>query len=236
MKNIKNIKIYLDGPSVNEIEIYKSNLIKGYTYNPTLMAQLNIKNYLESCREFSRKVFPKYISLEVFADDVVGMIKQAIIISKIHKNIYVKIPITFTNGSYTTEVLKELVSRGIKLNITAIFNIKQIIEILPFVKNSKCILSIVAGRIHDMGEDASLEIKKISKLLKKEKSNCKILWASTRQIYDIIMAVKSGCHIITMSPGIFSKLNNFNKSWKSFSLETVKMFYNDAKKSNFKIN
>ena len=87
-----------------------------------------------------------------------------------------------------------------------------------------------------MGEDASLEIKKISKLLKKEKSNCKILWASTRQIYDIIMAVKSGCHIITMSPGIFSKLNNFNKSWKSFSLETVKMFYNDAKKSNFKIN
>jgi transaldolase len=200
------------------------------------MAQLNIKNYLEMCRQFSKKVFPRPISFEVFADDVVGMINQAIIISKINKNIYVKIPITFTNGSYTIEVLKELVSRKIKLNITAIFNIEQIVKILQIVKNSKCILSIFAGRIHDMGEDAALELKKISNLLKKRKSNCKILWASTRQIYDIILAAKSGCHIITMSPKIFSKLNNFNKSWKSFSLETVRMFYNDAKKSKFKIN
>ena len=181
------------------------------------------------------EVEPKCISLEVFADDEAGMIRQAIIISNINKNIYVKIPITYTNGKYTTEVLKELVSRKIKLNITAIFNIKQIIEILPIVKNSKCILSIFAGRIHDMGESATDEIKKISKYLKRNNSNCKILWASTRQIYDIIMAKNSGCHIITMAPAIFSKLKVFKKNWKSFSLETVKTFYADALKSKFKI-
>ena len=96
-------------------------------------------------------------------------------------------------------------------------------------------LSVFAGRIHDMGDDASLEINKISKLLKRKKSNCKILWASTRQIYDLVMAKNSGCHIITMSPSIFSKLKVFKKNWKDYSLETVRSFYNDAKKSKFKI-
>ena len=232
---MKNIDIYLDGPSHADIKKYKSPLVKGYTYNPSLMSQLNVKNYSQACRQFSKKVEPKCISLEVFADDEAGMIRQAIIISNINKNIYVKIPITYTNGKYTTEVLKELVSRKIKLNITAIFNIKQIIEILPIVKNSKCILSIFAGRIHDMGESATDEIKKISKYLKRNNSNCKILWASTRQIYDIIMAKNCGCHIITMGPSIYSKIKNFKKDWKSFSLETVKTFHADALKSKFKI-
>ena len=86
-----------------------------------------------------------------------------------------------------------------------------------------------------MGDDATLEITKISSLLKKKNANCKILWASTRQIYDIMMAIRSGCHIITMSPGIFSKLSTFKKNWKSYSLETVKTFYQDAKNSKFKI-
>ena len=232
---MKNIDIYLDGPSHEDIKKYKSTLIKGYTYNPSLMSQLNVKNYAQACRQFSQKVKPKSISLEVFADDEDGMIKQAITISKINTNIYVKIPITYTNGKYTTKVLKELVSRKIKLNVTAIFNIKQIVEILPIVKSSNCILSVFAGRIHDMGDDASLEINKISKLLKRKKSNCKILWASTRQIYDLVMAKNSGCHIITMSPSIFSKLKVFKKNWKDYSLETVRSFYNDAKKAKFKI-
>tara|TARA_B100000035_G_C21014750_1_gene561257 strand:- start:715 stop:1425 length:711 start_codon:yes stop_codon:yes gene_type:complete len=236
MNKIKKIQIYLDGPSQKEIKIYKSNnLIKGFTYNPSLMSKLRVKNYLKACKEFSKKVSPKPISLEVFADDPTGMIKQAEIISKVGKNIYVKIPITYTNGKYTTEVLKVLASKNIKLNITAIFSVKQIVKILPIVKNSKCILSIFAGRIHDMGNDATEEIIKISNLLKKKRSNCKILWASTRQIYDIMMAIKSGCHIITMSPEIFLKLNTFKKNWKSYSLETVKTFYQDAKKSKFKI-
>ena len=235
MNKIKKIQIYLDGPSEEEIKIYNSSLIKGYTYNPSIMSKLKVKDYLKACKLFSNNVSPKPISLEVFADDPSGMIKQADKISKIGKNIYVKIPITFTNGEYTTEVLKNLVSKKIKHNITAIFSVKQIIKILPIIKNSKCILSVFAGRIHDMGIDASSEIIKISKVLKKKRANCKILWASTRQIYDIIMAIKSGCHIITMSPGVFSKLKTFNKNWKSYSLETVKTFYIDAKKSNFKI-
>ena len=231
---MKNIDIYLDGPSHLDIKKYNSPLVKGYTYNPSLMSKLNVKNYPQACRQFSKKVEPKCISLEVFADDEAGMIRQAIIISNINKNIYVKIPVTNTKGE-TSKVLKELVSRKIKLNITAIFSIKQILEILPIVKNAKCILSVFAGRIHDMGDDASLEISKISKLLKRKKSNCKILWASTRQIYDLVMAKNSGCHIITMAPAIFSKLKVFKKNWKDYSLETVRTFYLDAKKSKFKI-
>ena len=235
MKKIKKIDIYLDGPSEIEIKNFRSNFIKGFTYNPSLMSKLKVRDYLKACKKFSQKVSPKPISLEVFADDPVGMISQADKISKIGKNIYVKIPITYTNGKYTTDVLRNLVSKKIKLNITAIFNTRQIIKILPIIKNSKCILSVFAGRIHDMGDDATSEIIKISNLLKKNRSNCKILWASTRQIYDIIMAIKSGCHIITMSPGIFLKLSTFKKNWKSYSLETVKTFYKDAKKSKFKI-
>ena len=236
MKNkFKNIEIYLDGPSDLEIKKLNSRMIKGYTYNPSLMSNLKIKNYLNACKKFSKKVSPKKISLEVFADDEQSMIRQALILSKINKNIYVKIPITFTNGKYTSNVIKELKSKKIKLNITAIFSLKQVKKILPIIKNSNSILSIFAGRIHDMGESATDEIKKISKYLKRNNSNCKILWASTRQIYDIIMAKNCGCHIITMGPSIYSKIKNFKKDWKSFSLETVKTFHADALKSKFKI-
>ena len=163
------------------------------------------------------------------------MINQAKILAKLNKNIYVKIPITYTNGKYTTNVIKELVKSNIKLNITAIFSVHQVRKIIPYVKNTKSILSIFAGRIHDMGEDAFKEILKINKLLKKNNSKCKLLWASTRQVYDLILAEKCGCKIITMSLSIYNKRNNFKKNWKNFSLETVKTFYNDAVKSNFKL-
>ncbi len=234
-KKIKNIAIYLDGPSELEIKKFNSKNIKGYTYNPSLMAKLKVKNYLNACRKFSKKVSPKQISFEVFADDEKSMINQALVLSKLNKNIYVKIPITYTNGKYTSKVIKVLNSKKIKLNITAIFSLKQIKVILPIINSSNCILSVFAGRIHDMGECASTEIKKISRYLKTKKSNCKILWASTRQIYDIVMAKDSGCNIITMSPSIYSKIKNFKKNWKFFSLETVKTFHSDAVKSKFKI-
>ncbi len=235
MYKIKNIDIYLDGLSIDEIKKYKSSQVKGYTYNPTLMSKINTKNYLNTCKKLSNITYPKPISLEVIADDEKSMINQAKILSKINNNIYVKIPITYTNGKYTTKVIKELVKLNIKLNITAIFSIHQIKKILSYVKNTESILSIFAGRIHDMGEDAFKEISKIDKLLKKNNSKCKLLWASTRQIYDLVLAKKCGCKIITMGLSIYNKRINFKKNWKNSSLETVKTFYNDAIKSKFKL-
>jgi transaldolase len=235
MNKLKNIDIYLDGPTKKEIFFTKSKLIKGYTYNPSIFKNLGVKNYLSACRTISKSIYPKHVSFEVFADDRKNMIMQAEVISKINKNIYVKIPITYTNGKYTDEVIKLLIMKNIKLNITAIFNLEQVKRIFPYIKNTKTILSVFAGRIHDMGENASYEVNKISNFLKINKSKCKLLWASTRQIYDLISAKKSGCHIITMSTTIYKKKENFKKDWKKFSLETVKGFYNDAKKSKFKI-
>ena len=235
MQKLNKIDIYLDGLSINEIKKYKSNLVRGYTYNPTLMSKINTKNYLATCKKLSKLTFPKSLSLEVIADEKDEMIRQAIVLSKISKNIFVKIPITFTNGKFTTDVIRHLVKMKINLNITAIFNIQQVKRILPVLNKSHSILSVFAGRINDMGEDAFLEVCKINKFLRKKKSNCKLLWASTRQIYDIVLARRSGCKIITMSKSIFMKKNNFKKNWKSFSLETVKTFYFDAIKSKFRL-
>ena len=233
---MKKINIYLDGPNYDQIKkSLKNKEIKGYTFNPSLFKKLNVKNYLSACIKFAKLVYPKPISLEVFADNEEEIFQQALILSKVAQNVEVKIPISYTNGKSTKGVIKRLVNENINLNLTAIFSISQIQKVFSEIKNTKTILSVFAGRIHDMGLDASKEIKKISKMLKKNKSKCRLLWASTRQIYDLILAEKCGCKIITISPSIYSKKINFKRNWKEYSLSTVKDFYTDAKKSNFTI-
>tara|TARA_B110000977_G_scaffold45457_1_gene61765 strand:+ start:5777 stop:6463 length:687 start_codon:yes stop_codon:yes gene_type:complete len=228
------MKIYLDGATLKDIPLYKKK-VDGFTYNPTLISKFPKKNYLTYCKQLAKKTSPLPVSLEVIADDVEGMVSQAKILSKISKNIEIKIPITFTNGVYTNEVIQELVRLNIKMNITAIFNIRQIKKIHKIIKNTKTILSIFAGRIHDTGISAEKEMEIVVKFLKKNNSKCRLLWASTRQIYDYVQAKRSGCHIITMSNEIFNKKNNFKLHWKKHSLLTVNQFYLDAKKSGFKI-
>ena len=163
------------------------------------------------------------------------MINQALKLSKIKKNVVVKIPITFTNGKYTTHVIEKLILNKVKLNITAVFNLIQVKKIYRVIKKSDIIVYVFAGRIHDMGVDAEKEINKINNFLKKNKSKARVLWASTRQVYDFKQAKNSKCSIITMSPGIYDKLKFLNYGWKKFSLDTVKQFFYDASKSKFKI-
>ena len=183
------INIYLDGPNYDQIKkSLKNSEIKGYTFNPSLFKKLNVKNYLSASKKLAKLVYPRPISLEVFADNEKEIIHQALVLKKIGKNVEVKIPISYTNGKTTKNVIKKLVKEKVHLNITAIFNYSQVAEILPEIKNTKTILSIFAGRMHDMGIDASKEIKRRSKLLKKKHSKCRLLWASTRQIYDLVLA------------------------------------------------
>ena len=234
MANRIQIKIYHDGPTLKEIKNPINKIISGYTFNPTLFRQIGIKNYLDGCKKILKLTYPNDTSLEVIADDTKKMIEQGVLISKLSSNVSVKVPIIFTNGRSTKDVIKELIRRKIRLNITAIFSLKQIIEIMPIIKNTDTILSVFMGRIYDTGTNGDILSKKISTYVKKN-SKCKLLWASTRMSYDIIRAQENNFDIITMNTDALKKIKNFNKSLNKASKETVINFYLDAKKSKYKI-
>ncbi len=235
-KNKLKINIYLDGASINAIKKYKSSkYIKGFTTNPSLMRKENIKDYKKFANSILKIEKIKPISFEVFADDLEEMKLQAQEIASWGKNVFVKIPVTNTKGISTVNLIKELNQKKIKCNVTAIFTMQQFDNIIKN-NNTKTenILSIFAGRIADTGVDPENLLKKM--LLKlKHKKNFKLLWASTREILNIIQADKIGCNIITVPYELFSKINLLNKDLKNYSLETVKTFYNDALKSKYKI-
>jgi len=234
LESLKSIKIYADGPSVDEIKQLNKDIVEGLTFNPTLFKNLGIKDYLEHCKNLTNEYSNYPISLEVIADDYDEMAKQGLKLGKLADNVFVKIPITYTNANSTLEVLQYLVSKNIKLNITAVFTIDQVKEILPSIKSSKSIISVFSGRLFDIGLDAVTCTKDISDFVHNS-SNCKVLWASPRMVYDIINAINANCDIITMPYNLIKKIDLFNKTADDYSLDTVKMFYNDAKKANYKI-
>ena len=230
------MKIYCDSANLEIIKKYsKSNFVKGFTTNPSLMRLAGAKDY----RNYSVKLLKicknKPISFEVFSDDINSMIRQAYIINSWGKNVYVKIPVVNTQGKFTGKVIRELSSNGIKLNITAIYTYEQVKKVLLCLnKNSKSIISIFAGRMADVGKDPIPIIRKSVHLTNKHK-NIEILWASTREAYNFLQAKKLGCEIITMPPKIIEKIKNFGKSFNALTLDTVKGFFRDAKKSGFKV-
>ena len=177
----------------------------------------------------------KPVSLEVFGDNYIQMKKQALEINKWGKNVYVKIPVLNSKGIFMGKIINELNNENIKLNITAVYNSNQTKKILKLInKKSKVIISIFAGRAGDTGKDPIPELKKSIKLAKNFK-NVKILWASVREPYNYLQAKQLGCHIITIPPEIIKKIENFGKSFNQLTLETVRGFLLDSKKSKFKI-
>ena len=228
----KNIKLFLDGPSIDQIKEISN--VDGYTFNPSLFKKLGAKDYLEFAKLILKETKTLPVSIEVFADDEEGCFRQAKIINGLGKNIFVKIPITYTNGKSTVKLIERLIKENIKLNITAIFTINQVKNIISTVKDTKTILSIFSGRLYDVGLDARKIFKEISKYCHSN-SQCETLWASCRMPYDILDATECGADIITMGYEMVTKLKKFSKSSEDCSLETVKGFYNDAKSSGFKI-
>jgi transaldolase len=171
----------------------------------------------------------------VFADDYLNMKKQALEINTWGKNVYVKIPVTNSKGVFTGKIIKELNNMHIKLNITAVYNFKQVQKILKLInKKSKVIISIFAGRAGDTGKDPIPEFKRSISAAKKFK-NVEILWASVREPYNYIQAKQLGCHIITIPPATIEKIEQFGKSYEELTKETVSAFYKDAKAAGFKI-
>ena len=226
------IQIFADGPKLEEITSLDTNLVKGFTFNPTLFRNLGVSNYLDYCKKLVEICGEFPISIEVIADDEDSMIKQGLILGELGNNVFVKIPVTYTSGVSTLSVIKTLVEEKIKLNITAIFTIDQVKTILPTLKYTESIISIFSGRLFDVGLNAIEITGNIAEFIH-ENSNCKILWASPRMVYDIINACNANCDIITMQSTLLKKLPLFQKSPEEYSLDTVKMFYNDAVESKY---
>ena len=229
-------KIFCDIADIKIIKIYnKKNLVKGFTTNPSLMRKAGAKDYKLYCKNIVKICKNKPVSLEVFADDFKNIKKQALILNKLGKNVYVKIPVVNSKGKFMGKVIRELNAKQIKLNITAVYSAVQTKKILKKIdKKNKVIISIFAGRMADTGKDPIPEFKKSIQAAKRYK-NVEILWASTREPYNLIQAKQLGCHIITTPPTIINKIEKFGKSFKSLTIDTVKAFLIDAKKSNFKI-
>ena len=231
-----SLKIFCDIADYRIIKKFnKLKIVKGFTTNPSLMRASGAKNY----KQYSLKILKickiKPISFEVFADDIEGMIQQAHKIKSWGKNVYVKIPVVNSKGEFTGRVIKELSSNNVKLNITAVYTYAQVKKIVKVLnKKSKSIISIFAGRMADVGKDPVPIFKKSINLTKKYR-NIEILWASTREAYNFLQAKDLGCQIITTPPKIIEKINNFGKSYNNLTLDTVKGFLKDSRKSKFRI-
>ena len=232
-----SIKIFCDIADLDLIKYFnKKKIVKGFTTNPSLMRKAGAKNYEIYCKKILKICHNKPISFEVFADDRKSMIKQGIKINTWGKNVYVKVPVVNSKNQFTGKVIKELNKRKIKLNITAVYTAKQTEKILKQIdKKTKVIISIFAGRASDTGKDPLPQFIKSIKIAKKFK-NVEVLWASVREPYNYIQAKKLGCHIITIPPSIIEKILKFGKSFNRLTIETVKTFLLDSKKSKFKIS
>ena len=225
-------EIFLDGLSELEIAEVDSNLIKGYTFNPSLFKKLEVTDYLQHCKNLVKLVKDKPLSLEVTSDTNEEIIRQANILSSLGKNVYVKIPITLTNGSSNEEIINTLVDQKVKLNITAVFTIDQVKKIIPSIKETESIVSVFAGRLYDIGIDAKKSMQEMGSFIH-ENSDCKILWASPRMSFDYITAKDVKCDIITMGMDHYKKLSLIGKDPADYSLDTVKMFFKDANAAGY---
>lgn len=222
------IKCFLDSGNLNEILEWKDK-VDGFTSNPSLMKKGGVTDYEKFAKEVLSIIGDKPISFEVLSDDLNEMERQACKISSWGKNIYVKIPITNTQGISTAPIIKKLSEDGIKLNITAILTYPQVaIAYSALSPRTPAIISIFAGRIADTGIDPSSLIKSAIYTIV-DKPNIQLLWASTREIFNIVQAKNYGCDIITVTPEILKKKSMLGKDLTELSLETVKQFYDDAR-------
>jgi len=238
------IKLFADGADMNGIiEAAANPNIVGFTTNPTLMRQAGVTDYTSFAKTAIKYLAEQRpgtsLSLEVFADDYENMLKQARIIDswgeEYNYDVYVKIPVMNTKSSPSYGLISQLAGEGIKVNVTAVFTTYQVVNVLNNLRNDiPSIVSVFSGRIADAGVDPMPIIEQGIKD-RDENSKIEFLWASTREAYNYKQAEQCGCDIITMTPDLIKKLKNFGKDLNQYSLETVKMFYDDATKSGFTI-
>jgi transaldolase len=230
------IKLFADGADLaTMIEMSNLDHIKGLTTNPTLMRKSGIKDYKAFSKEVLDCITQKPISFEVFSDDEEEMKRQGMEIASWAENVYVKIPITTSDGKPTTEVIRFLVKNEVKVNVTAVLTTEQVESTIKVLDSSvPSYISVFAGRIADTGRDP-IEIMVKSLMLMKPNDKCELIWASPRELLNIFQADQIGCHIITATSEVLNKLKLIGKDLSEYSLETVKMFKEDAEESGFRL-
>ena len=231
------VKLFADGADLNSmLALYKDPKIKGFTTNPTLMNKVGISDYESFAKQVLAAIPDRPVSFEVFADDLVNMLAQAKVIASWGPNVNVKIPITNTKGYFTGPIIKELSTAGVQLNITAIMTLEQVEAVAKNLSpETTAIISVFAGRIADTGLDPMPIMRDCVELLK-DLPRAELLWASPGELLNIIQADEVGCHIITATPDVLGKLKSLEKDLTEFSLETVQMFYDDAKAAGYTID
>jgi len=230
------VKIFADGADkAGMIEMYNKPIIKGLTTNPTLMKKAGISDYEGFAREILKTIKDKPLSFEVFSDDLSEMNRQAHKIAAWGNNVYVKIPVTNTKKISTGSLIKELSNDGVKLNITAIMTLHQVRDVvLNLNPEVSSYVSVFAGRIADTGTDP-VPLMADAVDITRSKPKAELIWASPRELLNIFHADQVGCHIITVTNDILKKLDLIGYELENYSLDTVKMFYNDAKAAGFNL-
>ena len=231
------IHIYADGADkAGILELYAKPYIKGLTTNPTLMKKAGIKDYEAFAKDILLTVTAKPISLEVFSDDFSEMKRQALKIAGWGKNVYVKIPITNSRGETAIPLIRELSHQGVQLNITAILTLEQVRAVAAALDPKvPSVVSIFAGRIADTGVDPMPIMRESRKILAGQ-PKAELLWASVREVLNIVQAEQSGCHIVTVQHDILAKAAKLlSMDLATLSLDTVKMFANDAASAGYQL-
>ncbi len=231
------IKLFCDGADIKSmLEMLKNPRISGFTTNPTLMKKAGITDYRAFAKEVLASITTHPISFEVFADDFPTMEKQAKEIASWGSNVYVKIPVTNTKRESSAGLVKTLAHAGVKLNVTAIFTPEQVKTVTDALAGgAPSVVSVFAGRIADAGQDPKPIMAEALKLCRAAGKDIELLWASPREVFNVVEAEQVGCDIITATPDLLNKLTLFGKDLHDFSQETVEMFYRDATSAGFSL-
>lgn len=232
MKSVSElrVKIFADGADKTGIlEMYRNPLIKGFTTNPTLMRKAGVSDYQAFAFDILRAIPDRPISFEVFSDDFTEMARQARKIAGWGENVYVKIPVTNTQGESSAKLVYDLAREGVKLNVTALTALDQVREMSAALAGGPpAIVSVFAGRVADTGRDPVPHMAEAVECVRSYQ-NIELIWASPRELLNIIQADAIGCHIITVTQDILKKLHLIGKDLHEYSLDTVKMFHDDAR-------
>ena len=230
------VKIFADGADLDGIlELYRAPYIKGFTTNPTLMRKSGISNYEKFSRQVLEHIVDRPISFEVFSDEFDEMERQGRKIASWGKNVYVKIPITNTRRESSLELVRRLALEGVQLNVTALMTLNQVRTTSKVLgRHAPSYISVFAGRIADTGRDPIPLMREAVEIMAPYKSQ-ELIWASPRELLNIFHAEEIGCHVITVTHDILKKLSLIGKQLDEYSLDTVKMFYEDAKKAGYQL-
>ena len=231
-----NVKIFADGADKEAmIDMYNKEYIKGLTTNPTLMKKAGITDYESFAKDILKTVKDKPLSLEVFSDDIQDMKRQALKIAEWGENVYVKIPVTNTKSESTAKLVKELSDNGVKVNVTAIMTLDQVKEVVDSLNpDVPAYVSVFAGRIADTGIDPLPLMTEVVRIAK-AKPLAEVIWASPRELLNVFHADSIGCQVITVTNDILKKLKLVGYDLNEYSLDTVKMFYNDSVSAGYKL-